>query len=109
MMIIEFDSPLTKNLIVDITYHDSNEEPENDCTNTVVSIKVGDKVYQYFNQESQKAFEKFKGMLISMSKVSPIIHPGVCYGVITKFNSEYFIDWSVIERNYHLSSSKKVV
>jgi len=54
---------LQKDLFIDVTYQDSNEEPEIDWVNTIVSIKPGNKIYQYFNQNPKVALNKFKSML----------------------------------------------
>lgn len=60
---IELTFPFPKTVLVDVVHHDSNEEPEDDCINRAVSFKVGNKVYQYFQDEFEASFEKFDNPL----------------------------------------------
>ena len=97
---------MNADLPVDITYHDSNEEPETDCKNKVISFKFNDVIYQYFNQSEESAFDKFKTMIKAMVALSPVKLPETVFCVVTKFNSQFFVDWAVIERHYKYQQAK---
>ena len=88
---------------LDITCHDSNEEPENECTNTLISFKTGGVIRQYFNQSVEEAISKFENDVRSYSGVNSL---EVVFCVVTKFKKEFYIDWPAIERHYQISNSK---
>jgi hypothetical protein len=106
MLKIKFDGFLTHDLVVDVTYHDSNEELEIDCNRQVSSFKFGEQIYQYFDVDAEVAFEKFKKMIKSMADLSPVKTPDVVFCVVTKFKSEFFIGWAAIERHYAYQNSR---
>lgn len=101
---IKFNCFLQKDLLIDVTYQDSNEDPEIDCVNTIVSIKLGNKIYQYFNQDPKDALNKFKSMLEATIAFSPIQLPEVAFVLISKYKSDLVIDWDAIERIYSYKS-----
>ena len=107
MLKIEFMSPFQKELLVDVTHHDSNEEPEDLCVNKLVSFKVNGKVYHYFGQDIESAFNKFKSMLVGMSKLGPVDLPDTAFCVSTKFMADFSIDWAAIERHYNHRSAEE--
>lgn len=81
---------------IEVVYHDSNEIPEEECVNTVISFKVNDKVYQYFQMDFDKALEKFKTIL-ELEKNALFASKIHC--VITKFKDNFFIDWKTVEKH----------
>ena len=100
MKTISIPGILKSNLPLDVTYHDSNEDPESECTNTLVSFKTGGLIHQYFNQSIEQAISKFENDIRSYSGV---IKLEVVFCVVTKFKNEFYIDWPVIERHYQTS------
>lgn len=107
-MLITFENPLVRDLLVDITYHDSGEEPEKDSTNTMVSFKLGKEVYQYFNTDVNIAIERFKSTLTAQCKLCPFTLPSICFAVVTRFKSNYIINWHLIEQAYERSKARNI-
>ncbi|KDN94653.1 hypothetical protein [Hydrogenovibrio marinus] len=84
--------------IFDVTYHDSNEEPEEDCVNTVISFKLGDKVFQYFNIELEQAISQFKAHYKLMHESGVVDLPNHVFCVVTKFKEAFFINWQTVQK-----------
>ncbi len=82
-------------VLIDVTHHDSNEEPEESCTNKMVSFLVDGRVHQFLNVDSQKSADLMSARLSLQSNIAP--KEILC--VITKFRESYFIDWPLIKRH----------
>ncbi|EMY6611249.1 hypothetical protein [Vibrio sp. SCSIO 43155] len=106
MNLIKIDLPNQNFLFVNVTNMDSNEEPESSCTNRLITFKVGDKLFNYFDQDPKVALDKFKGQICAMSELSLKELPEVAFCVIVLFKSDFFVDWSAIENHYHRSVAK---
>jgi len=103
MKTISIPGILKSDIPLDITYHDSNKEPESECTNTLISFKTGGLTYQYFNQSIEHAISKLENDFRSYSGVTKL---DVVFCVVTKFKNEFYIDWPTIERHYQISKSQ---
>ena len=103
MKTISVPGILKSDLPLDISHHDSNEDPESECTNTLVSFKTDGLIHQYFNQSVEQAISKFENDIRAYSGVMKL---EVVFCVVTKFKDEFYIDWPVIERSYKISKSQ---
>lgn len=99
MKIIQLECAYVSELLIDITYHDSGEEPEDECVNKVVSFKAGDRLYQYFGVETEEAFDSFQRQIQLDVKHQAFVPPKYICAVITNFKTKYVIDWTTIERS----------
>lgn len=101
MKTLKLEGAFSKTVLIDITHQDSNEEPEEECINRLVSIKMGEKIYNYFNQDVDSALSGFETTLQSMNKLGPLDIPDVVFCLAIRFKSNFYIDWAAIERNFH--------
>lgn len=93
-------------LNVEVIYHDSDEDPEGMCTNTVISFKVGERLYQFHQISLEDAINKFKSQMLAYIRFNVGFVPDVIFCVVTKFNKEYFIDWQEITNQRRIQSKK---
>jgi len=103
MTTISVPGILKSNLPLDITHHDSNEDLETECVNTLISFKTGGLIHQYFNQSVKESISKFENDIRSYSG---LIKLEIVFCVVTHFKSDFFIDWPAIERHYHITKSQ---
>lgn len=88
----EIIGPFQERVAVHVTYHDSNEYPEESCVDKVVSFKAGDRIYQYFGMSAEEAIELFKREIYAHAKHHFFKLPNVVFCVITRFNKRFLID-----------------
>ncbi|MEW4339707.1 hypothetical protein [Chromobacterium vaccinii] len=83
-----------KKVLLNIVHHDSGEEPESACTNTLIGAKVGEVTYQYLNLDPQEAIRKMVVAISSAARFNPAGSvPKMLTVVISKFHQETTIDW----------------
>lgn len=80
-------------VLLDIVHHDSGEEPESACTNTLTAVKVGDVTYQYLNMNLPEALRKIAAAVTAAARLNYSAPPKMLTIVISKFHQETSIDW----------------
>lgn len=83
-----------KKVLLNIVHHDSGEEPESACTNTLIGAKVGEVTFQYLNIDLKEAVSKMAVAIGSAAMFNPAASaPQMLTVVISKFHRETTIDW----------------
>lgn len=81
-------------VLLNIVHHDSGEEPESACTNTLIVAKVGEVTYQYLNVDPQEAIRRMVIAIGSAARFNPAASvPEMLTVVISNFHRETSIDW----------------
>lgn len=76
-------------VLLNIVHHDSDEELESACTNTLIGAKVGEVTYQYLNIDLKEAISNLAVAIGSAAMFNPAASvPQMLTVVISKFHRE---------------------
>lgn len=79
-------------VLVDIVFQDSREEPESACTNRLISAKVGEKTYHRLGADSRDVGELVRQVAADLTARCAEV-PELLTVVITNFAQGFAIDW----------------
>lgn len=96
-------------VLVNIVNHDSGDEPESACTNTLVGAKIGEVTYQYLNIDPLAAIRKIAEAVGCDVQFKGTPLPKMLTVVIARFHVGTTIDWkaavsglAILEAAVHL-------
>lgn len=61
-----------RDVLLNVVFHDSGEEPESSCTNLLIAAKVADVVYQHLNVEPNEAIDLIVRAIDAKARLNPL-------------------------------------